>query len=157
MKLKIKITGPKVHEVGYRYFLMSNAMDLGLKGFHARNRGRGKEQEVIALVEGDEEAVSDFRALVDTDKPERAKVSKVTVEDYEGDVMRTGEYAQVCTALQLNKAIPILLEVRDNTKAISQIAEDMEGLREDLIKRSDVRLARIEKDIRVVKSKLGIR
>jgi len=132
MKLKIKITGPKVHEVGDRYFLMSNAMDLGLKGFHARNQGRGKEQEVIALVEGDEEAVSDFRALVDTDKPEGAKVSKMTVEDYVGDVMRTGEYAQVCTALQLNKAIPILLEVRDNTKAIPQIAADMEGLREDL-------------------------
>jgi hypothetical protein len=35
MKLKIKITGPKVHEVGYRYFLMSNAIDMGLKGFHA--------------------------------------------------------------------------------------------------------------------------
>ena len=31
MKIKIKITGPKVHDVGYRYFLMSNAMDLGLR------------------------------------------------------------------------------------------------------------------------------
>ncbi|VVB70074.1 Acylphosphatase [uncultured archaeon] len=57
MKLKVKITGPNVHNVGYRYFLMSNAMDEGLRGFHARNRMSGNEQEVIALVEGDEEAI----------------------------------------------------------------------------------------------------
>jgi len=31
MKLKVKITGHKVHDVGYRYFLMSNAIDLGFK------------------------------------------------------------------------------------------------------------------------------
>ena len=49
LKLKIKITGPKVHEVGHIYFLMSNAIDIGLKGFHARNRTGGKEPEVIAL------------------------------------------------------------------------------------------------------------
>ena len=28
MKLKVKIIGHNVHEVGYRYFLMSNAIDL---------------------------------------------------------------------------------------------------------------------------------
>jgi hypothetical protein len=31
MKIKIKIAGPLVHEVGYRFFLMSNAIDMGLK------------------------------------------------------------------------------------------------------------------------------
>lgn len=46
MKLKIKITGSRVHDVGYRYFLMSNAIDMGLKGFHARNRISGTDQEV---------------------------------------------------------------------------------------------------------------
>ncbi|MCX6678784.1 MAG: acylphosphatase [Methanothrix sp.] len=35
MKQQAKITGPKVHDVGYRIFLMSNAIDLGLKGFQA--------------------------------------------------------------------------------------------------------------------------
>lgn len=46
MKQKVKITGPKVHDVGYRYFLMSNAIDLGLKGFQARNRMGEMGQEV---------------------------------------------------------------------------------------------------------------
>jgi acylphosphatase len=108
MKLKVRITGPKVHDVGYRYFLMSNAIDMGLRGFHARNRMAGTEQQVIALIEGDEDAVADFRAMVETCKPERSEVSSVVFEGFDGDVMRTGEYAQVCTALQMNKAIPVL-------------------------------------------------
>lgn len=63
MKLKIKITGPKVPDVGYRYFLMNNAIDMGLKGFHASNRTGEKEPEVIALVEGDDETIADFREI----------------------------------------------------------------------------------------------
>ena len=116
MKIKIKITGSKVHDVGYRYFLMSNAIDLGLRGFHARNRMNGMEPEVVVLIEGDEETIADFKKLVETRKPEHAEVLNVAFEDYEGDVMRAGEYAQVCSALQLNKAIPVLLEMRDDLK-----------------------------------------
>lgn len=179
MKLKVVIIGPKVHDVGYRYLLMSNAIDIGLRGFHARNRAYGKEQEVIAIVEGDEEAIADFKALVEAKKPENSKVTKIAFEDYQGDVMRTGEYAQVCTALQLNKAIPVLLEIRDSQRVIvggqdkiingqkelagciNDLREDLvgeiQGLREDLVKRSDVRLMRIEKDIKTIKSKIGIR
>jgi acylphosphatase len=124
MKLKIKIIGPKVHDVGYRYLLMSNAIDLGLKGFHARNKMGEKEQEVIALVEGDEEAIADFKTMVGAQKPEHAEVSNITCVDYEGDVMRTGEYAQVCSAQQLNKAIPLLLDMRNDLKAVRKTGDE---------------------------------
>jgi len=59
--------------------------------------------------------------------------------------MRTGEYAQVCTALQLNKAIPVLIEIRDKQKELvggmnalrEDLLDELQGLREDLITRSD--------------------
>lgn len=38
MKLKITITGPKVHDVGYRYHLMGLARSSKLKGFDAENQ-----------------------------------------------------------------------------------------------------------------------
>ena len=129
MKIKVKIKGPKVHDVGYRYFLMSSAIDMGLKGFQARNRVSGTDQEVIALVEGDEEAIADFKALVESKKPEHADVSNIAFDDYDSDVMKTGEYAQVCTALQLNKAIPLLLAMKTNTDAIPQIRDDLKATR----------------------------
>ena len=156
MKLKIKITGPKVHDVGYRYFLMRNAIDMGLKGFHARNRMSGEEQEVIALVEGDEEAIADFGKSVENRKPEHSVVSNIAFEDYEGDVMRAGEYAQVCTALQLNKAIPVLLEIRDNTKSTPQILEEIKSLREDIQPGYGMTLRQVQADVRAIKERLGM-
>lgn len=182
MKQKIRIIGPQVHEVGYRYFLMSNALDLGLKGFNARNRTENGVQEIIALIEGDEEPIEDFRKLVETKKPEHAKTSTVAFEDYDGEVMQAGEYAQVCTATQLNKAIPLLLDMNGKMSSLLDIngkmdgelekmsgkmddeldkqdtsIEEIRGLRVDIIKHSDERLMRIEKDIRAIKSKIGLR
>ena len=156
MKIKIKITGSRVHDVGYRYFLMSNAIDLGLRGFHARNRMSGMEPEVVVLIEGDEETIADFKKLVETRKPEHSEVSNVGFEDYEGDVMRAGEYAQVCSALQLNKAIPVLLEIRDNTKAAPQILEEIKGLREDIQPGYSTHFRQVQADVKAIKERLGM-
>ena len=139
MKLKIKITGQNVHDVGYRYFLMSSAIDFALRGFQARNTMSGNEQEVVALVEGNDEAIADFKELIERQKPERSLVSNIAFEETDSEVMKTGEYAQVCTAFQLNKAIPLLLDMRDDLKAvrkntdiIPQIHEEIKGMREDI-------------------------
>ena len=156
MKLKVKITGPRVHDVGYRYFLMSNAMDLGLKGFHARNRMSGEVQEVIFLVEGDEEAIADFGKLVETKKPEHSKVSNIAFQNYEGDVMRAGEYAQVCTALQMNKAIPLLLKIQNNTSVTPQILEEIKDVREDIQPGYGVNFRQVQSDVRAIKERLGM-
>ena len=156
MKLKIKIAGPKVHDVGYRYFLMSNAIDLGLKGFHARNRMNGEKQEVLALVEGDEEEIADFKGLVETRKPELSEVSSIAFEDYGGDVMEVGDYAQVCTALQMNKAIPLLLKIQNNTGASPHILEELKGLREDIQPGYATNFRQMQTDIRAIKDRLGM-
>ena len=153
MKLKIKITGPKVHDMGYRYFLMSNAIDMGLKGFHARNRTGEKGPEVTALVEGDEETIADFKRLIETQKPEHSQVSSIAFEDYVGDVMKTESYAQICSAIQLNKAIPVLLEIRDNTK---NTLEEIKGMREDIQPGYGMTLRQVQSDIKAIKERLGM-
>ena len=54
LETKIKITGPNVHNVGYRVFLMKHAMNLALPGLSSYNWEENGRQEVIILVEGDE-------------------------------------------------------------------------------------------------------
>jgi hypothetical protein len=83
--------------------------------------------------------------------------------------MRIGEYAHFCTTVQLDKAIPVLLDIRDDLKAVrndtsslikgqNDTMEEIRDLREDLTRRdSGERLVRMEKDIRTIKSKLSIR
>ena len=181
MKLRVKIIGPKVHDVGYRYFLMSNAIDLGLKGFHARNRTGEKGPEVTALVEGDEETIADFKKQVETQKPDHSQVSSIVFEDYEGDIMRTSEYAYVCTTIQLNKAIPLLLDMRNDLKEMkgdmkavrkntdiipqiwedikavkantSEVTEEIKGMREDI---QPGYARQMQADVRAIKERLGM-
>jgi acylphosphatase len=160
MKLKVKITGPKVHDVGYRYFLMSNAIDMGLKGFHARNRTGEKETEVIALVEGDEETIADFKKLVETRKPEHSQISSIVFEDFDGDVTKTESYAQICSAIQLNKAIPLLLDMRNDLKAVRKTSDmtldEIKGMREDIQPGYGMTLRQVQSDVRAIKERLGM-
>ena len=153
MKLKIKIVGTKVHDVGYRVFLLKHAMNLALPGLSTYNWEENGQQEVIALVEGDEARITAFLRTVEKNKPEPAEVSKVTFEDYDGDVGRTSEVAMLCSFVQLDKAIPLLLDMRDDLKAvrkntdmIPQISEDIKAVR----KNTDT-IPQISEDIKAVR------
>ena len=123
MKLKIKIVGSKVHDVGYRVFLLKHAMNLALPGLSAYNWEEDGWQEVIALVEGEEARITAFRQMVEKNKPDQAEVSKVTLEDYDGDVGRTSEVAMFCSFVQLDKAIPLLLDMKDDLKAVRKTTD----------------------------------
>lgn len=138
MKLKITIAGAKVHDVGYRVFLLKHAMNTALPGLSTYNWGESGRQEVIALVEGDEARLKAFLKAIEMNKPEHAEVSKVTSESYYGDVGRTSEVAMLCSFVQLDKAIPLLLDMRDDLKAvrkntdiIPQMSEDLKAVRKN--------------------------
>jgi predicted nuclease with TOPRIM domain len=98
--------------------------------------------------------------------------------------MRTGEYAQVCTALQINKAIPLLLDMRNdlkeikadqkemkadqkemmadqkavkgNTDTIPQILEEIKGLKEDIQPGYAIQFKQVQTDVTAIKERLGM-
>ena len=170
MKLKIKITGPKVHDVGYRVFLLKNAMNLALPGLSTYNWEENGQQEVIALVEGDEARIAPFLQTIEKNKPELAEVSKVTSEPYDGDVGRTIEMAMLCSFVQLDKAIPLLLKIQENTAVIPRISEDIKavrktgdatldeikGMREDIQPGYAMHFRQVQADVRAIKERLGM-
>jgi len=156
MKLKIKITGPKVHDVGYRYFLMSMAMTNRIRMFEAHNIESNEGDEVLVFLDGNEETVKAFRTLAETKRPARSEVSSIVFEDYDGDVMKIGEFAQFCSIVQLNKAIPVLLEIRDNTAVTPQILEEIKGMREDIQPGYGMTLRQVQSDVRAIKERLGM-
>jgi acylphosphatase len=153
MKLKIKIIGPKVHDVGYRVFLLKHAMNLALPGLSTYNWEENGQQEVIALVEGDEARIAAFRQMVEKNKPELAEVSKVTSEDYNGEVGRACEVAMFCSFVQLDKAIPLLLKIQDNTSVTPQILDEIKGMREDV---QPGYARQVREDIKAIKERLGM-
>lgn len=189
MKIKMTISGSKVHGVGYRPWLTDMATDCGLSGFQAINRIENGKSVVIVLAEGDDEGVSYFDKLVRSNKPELAMVDVIDVSEFSGNVIPLEKYAAINTSMQLNKAIPLLLgmnnkmdqmlekqdqmlekqdetvvEVRGINKKMDQMlgkqdetTGEIRDLRDDLVYHSNTdRLMRMEKDIRVIKNKIGI-
>jgi acylphosphatase len=139
MKLKIKIAGPKVHDVGYRVFLLKHAMNTAIPGLSTYNWDEDGQQEVIALVKGDEARIKAFLKAIEKSKPEMAEVSNITSEPFDGEVGRTSEVAMLCSFVQLDKAIPLLLDMRDDLKAvrkntdmIPQMSEDIKEMKGDI-------------------------
>jgi acylphosphatase len=160
MKLKIKITGPKVHDVGYRYFLMSMAMTNRIRMFEAHNIESNEGDEVLVFLDGNEETVKAFRTLAETKRPARSEVSSIAFDDYDGDVMKIGEFAQFCSIVQLNKAIPVLLDMRDDMKAMRKTTDatldEIKGMREDIQPGYGMTLRQVQSDIRAIKERLGM-
>ena len=136
MKLRITITGPRVHDVGYRYFLLGGAMGLRLPGFDASNLTDGKNQVVDIVIDGKESQIEAFKEFVQTNRPSGAEVSSISLSDYDGDVMRMAEYSQVLTAMQMLKAIPTMLQIRDSTQRIDETTQrtevKIEGIEEKI-------------------------
>ena len=124
MKLKIGITGPRVHDVGYRVFLGKLAMGLAMPGFIAYNWNEEGHQKVIALAEGDPARIAILQKQIEEKKPELAEISSIIFEDYDGDVGRTSEFAMFLSFEQLDKAVPILQAVEANTALIPEIAKN---------------------------------
>ena len=160
MKLRIKIAGPKVHDVGYRVFLLKNAMNTALPGLSTYNWDGDGQQEVVALVEGDDARINAFLKAIEKNKPELAEVSKITSEAYDGEVGRTSEVAMLCSFVQLDKAIPLLLDMRDDLKAvrkntdmIPQMSEDIKEMKVDIkaVRKNTDMIPQMSEDIKEMK------
>ena len=146
MKLKIKIDGPKVHDVGYRPYLTELAISLALRGFEVYNDDEDGRQVVVALIEGDEQRITKFYNSTKTERPTLARVDNVKSEDYAGDVMPSWHYAAMNTSSQMNKAIPLLLDMRDDLKA----------LREDIQPGFAMQFRQVQSDVKAIKERLGM-
>ncbi len=118
MKKKIIIRGKKVHDVGYRPFLLGIAESLEIERFFADNMFINKKQVVYALIGSSEENVKAFIEIASSKFPDESDVEKVDVEDYEGTVMKVESYYRYLTAMQLSKIGTYggrMLEKQDNT------------------------------------------
>lgn len=103
MRQKIIITGQRVHEVGYRVFLLRRAKTLRFQKFDAYNAFKNGLQILVVMVEGDEKQLSAFKHLVVAEEPEGAEVVERSFEDYDGEVLSIGEFPQVAMLEQLDK------------------------------------------------------
>jgi acylphosphatase len=106
MALKITITG-KVHGVGYRALLLEGADSLLISNFEARNVKINGKEALIVLVDGDKEQIESFVRFLKENKPEKAVVEEIRVEEYRGIVRDIERFRASFTSTQLSKIIQV--------------------------------------------------
>jgi acylphosphatase len=146
MKAKeIAIKG-KVHDVGYRLFLLSEAESVFIEKFDARNVLVDGEQHLIVRVEGAEEKVSRFAEFVGSNYPPGASVEAVEVKDYGEEVRSIDSFRQSLMVFQLSKMAQLgvgMLGKQDET--IKVIKEESEKTREVAISEGEKTREVVEK------------
>ena len=173
MKKRVLISG-KVHDVGYRPFLLGVAESLEIKRFYAENIAVGGEEVVEILIDADPEKIDGFIKVIKSKKPEKAKVKSIRIYGYEGYVMKTESYYRYLTSMQLSKIATyggymlgkqdkmlekqdLMLEKQDKMleKQDKTILE-IRALREDAKTYMDERFRKIEEEIKIIKEKLNL-
>lgn len=164
MKIKALITGPMVQGVGYRIFLMHQAIIEGIERFSALNVS---DNAVVVLAEAEEDKISNLKEFLLTRRPEHAQVSEVRIEDFKGLVMTLQEATALSTVEQMDKAIPILISMNERMGRMDEkmdrmlekqdeTVDQVRGLREDLGTIHTRRMERMERDIAEIKAKIGL-
>jgi len=151
MKLKAKISGTRVHEVGYRTFLMTEILFQGIKKFAAFNLKENGGQVVVVLVEGDDRSVAEFKEFLQNRRPERAVVSGVAFEDFQGRVMSVFEYSQLNLNDQLNKGIPALLRLDEKQDRMLEKQDKMLEKQDMMLHKQDIMIDKQDTTIAVLK------
>ena len=130
-KLKIKITGKKLHDVGYRIPLINEALSLGINNFNTFNANLEGAQAVITILEADDEIIEEFKDFINTFHPEKATVEKVVFEKYNNNVPPIERVMQSFQMEQWGKGIPILLKISETLDNNTSILKENTSILKD--------------------------
>jgi acylphosphatase len=128
MKLKIIITGSKVHGVGYRVMLVNKAISLGINNFNVFNTFLQGNQAVFAVIEGDEDVLGEFKDYVNNVKPEETRVDNISFEDYRNAFPPIERVMQAFQMEQWGKGIPILLKMLEKQDSVIERQDTTIGI-----------------------------
>jgi len=144
-KIKIEIKGSRVQEVGYRPFLLINAINLGISNIYAYNLKEEEKEKVIVLVSGEESKLNTFLDFVKSNYPENAEIETIWHESYEGEVMKSSDFLQILQFEQINKGIPAILDIRNTLKSVKQDTSKMLEKQDKMLEKQDKMLEKQDK------------
>jgi len=123
-KIKVKITGRRVHNVDYRVLLVNKALSLGVDNFNTFNAYLDEVQAVVVVIETDDEIMEEFKSFVVSTRPEKSVVDDISFEEYRNSVPPVERVMQSFQMEQWGKGIPILLHISDTLNTHTSILEE---------------------------------
>ena len=137
MKLTLKISGAKVHDVGYRAFLLEAAEDLRIRGFFAQNTLEEGLQAVIVYLEGNEASMGKFQKIAQMQRPDKAVVSAITLAECSDEVEDIEVFAARFQARQLRKGISSIIRIEEKQDKMIDLQTQMLGKQDQVLAKQD--------------------
>jgi acylphosphatase len=135
-----------VHDVGYRLFLLSEAEELLLERFSARNIVTEGKECVLVRVAGPEELVSRFVAFAESQYPPEAVVDSVEVRAYSGTVVGIDSFRQSLMVTQLAKLTQAGVSMVGKQDRTIEILESVKGDTAMMLEKQDETIAVIKEE-----------
>jgi len=134
IKNKIIIEGPKVHDVGYRVFLLNRALQSGLIGFSAFNHTLPDNMQQIEIcIEGDPESIEEYTTDLREDIPVHAIVDTISIQPYQKRVISIMDYMHLVQVEQLDKGIPAILSIQSSQEKMLEKQDQMISLQHETV------------------------
>ena len=145
----------KVHDVGYRLFLLEQADSLFIEGFDARNITVDDLETLVVLVEGNDLQLAEFIDFAKNplNRPEEAVVDdNIVVDEYEGRVREIEKFRQSFNTTQLGKIVRTGLKMCGVMKEFKEETNENFG-KLDLV---SIEILDIKERLRKVESRIPI-
>ena len=142
MKLTLKISGTKVHDVGYRAFLLETAEDLRMRGFFAQNVVDEGMQAVIVYLEGNEASMEKFQKIAQIQRPDKAVVSSIAFVECSDEVEDIEIFAARFQARQLRKGISSIIRIEERQDRMIDLQTQMLGKQDQMLEKQDQMLGK---------------
>ena len=137
MKTQAVITGSKLHDVGYRVFLLQKALDYGILRFNARNEVSHEKQQVIVRAEGEPAMIEEFCSFIRSEAPPDAIISDISFQEYTGYVTSIVDYMHLIQVEQLSKGIPAIISIDKKQDRMLDKQDQMLGKQDQMLDKQD--------------------
>ncbi|RLI86259.1 MAG: hypothetical protein DRO76_04215 [Candidatus Altiarchaeales archaeon] len=143
---RIIIEGEKVHNVGYRPFLLWKVREIGISNYDARNVKENGMERVVVSVGGEEKQIQEFVKFVKENYPEKARVSRIWEDPKPPErVMLVDEYDKVLAAEQQNTVVQSGLVMIDMQKEALRNQRKMLDKQDQMLEKQDQTIGAIDK------------
>jgi acylphosphatase len=140
--VELAIKGGKVVDVGYRPYLLLNAMYQGIQNIFAFNVREKGEEMVIVRIKGEDEAVTQYADFLKSNFPKHAEVEEIIERRFEGPVMEADKFLQLLQFEQINKAIPAIISIDKKQDIMIEKQDVMIGKQDVMIEKQDVMIGK---------------
>jgi len=150
--VELFITGKKVIDVGYRPFLLLNALKQGIQNVNAFNTVEGGKEMVVVRLQGEDDRVNSYIDFVKSNYPPQSVVGEIIEREFHGIVEDAFKFAQILQFEQIAKAIPYIISIDKKQDIMIEKQDIMIEKQDIMIEKQDIMIGKQDTTIGTLES-----